>query len=334
MNNQKILILGNGFDLDFGSDTRYKTFAEGTLNEPFWKDSPLLHFLKRRFQNMPNKNWFNFENELAEYAKTITSEPDKEMIEADRKDFQKLFFIGEYMNTMGWKTWKEERKEYIEANRENLNNPIINPVQMWGYELSVANKVLHLIAEHPTHFSKIITFNYTNLYEYLKVAVDDITQHDDNKSQAILESINIIPIHIEKLSRYEKVPVLGIQEDAIVPAGYEFLKKKEQINSEKRKSAIDDIYNASELVIFGHALGESDSDYFRTLFRDMFSEHPSHSREIWIFTKGDGRDLWKRIQELSGQENIMPQKTCTKIHIIDTNVIESLLNYEAFLETF
>ena len=193
---------------------------------------------------------------------------------------------------------------------------------------------MNLIAESPTYFSQIVTFNYTNLYKYLRVAIDELYCHDDIKTEDILEKIHFIPIHIEPFGNDDKIAVLGIEDSVNVPDGYEFLKKSNQIEENKRRRVISLIFEADELVIFGHSLGNSDADYFRPLFKDMFSENPSHERIITFITKGNNSGIREQIRKYSGLINIMPKKRCTDIHFIDTAVMESVFEYESLLMDF
>lgn len=330
MEKKRVLVIGNGFDLDFGSDTRYCTYARVELSQLSENDSPLLRFLKKKYIELQDKNWFDFEKELAEYVSSIQGVPNEETIEKDRKDFQGLLSIGKFMDIVGWKTEKEQRTEYVNSHLNDKPELLSNPVQIWGRDESVANLLLNLIAKSPSYFSQIVTFNYTNLYQYLRVAIDELYCHDDIKTEDVLEKIHIIPIHIEPFGNNDKIGVLGIEDSLNVPAGYEFLKKSNQIEENKRRRVISLIFEAEELVIFGHSLGNSDSDYFKPLFMDMFSENPSHERKITFITKGNNSGIWEQIRKYTGQINIMPKKRCTDIHFVNTEAIESMLVFRDY----
>lgn len=68
----KILILGNGFDLDLGLDTRYSDFAKSQQWKELYKEfkhtnkDNLAGFLKEKANE---DKWFSIEESLAEYAK-------------------------------------------------------------------------------------------------------------------------------------------------------------------------------------------------------------------------------------------------------------------------
>lgn len=330
---KRVLILGNGFDLDFGSDTRYSTYARGHFSHDTKSSGNLYRFLKAKYHEIPNKEWYNFENEIEEYVKSIEEHHlSQEMIDADKSDFEQLLTIGPTMNNMGWKTPKDERTDHVSANL--LKNPSLfpNPVQLWGRENSMANKVLDFIARNPKYFFKIITFNYTDLSNYLEVAIDKFVDHDDIKTHEIYDTLSIVPIHIEPKEGDVKKAVLGINDSIIVPNGYEFLKKRNQIEKSRRESVIGDIVSADELVIFGHSLGDSDADYFRPLFIDMFSEEPSHERKLTFIMRGDSQRIWDQMSKYSGRNNIMPKKACNSVHFIDTSVIESLYEYRLLFQ--
>ena len=331
---KRILIIGNGFDLDFGSDTRYSTFAKTFFSKPSETNSELFRFLKGKYDTISDKHWFDFEKEIEDYVKSIKGIPSQDTVDADRKEFLQLQGIGPSMDKMGWKTHKEEKSDYVDVNIGK--NPYLfrNPIQMWGRKMSVANEMLNLIASHPTFFSGIITFNYTNLVEYLKVAIDEYVDHDDKRAQEVLNAINVTPVHIEPRADGSKAAVLGVDDSVDVHQGYGFLKKGNQMDRHRRESIIQDIYNADEIVVFGHSLGDSDASYFKPLFKDMFSSNPSHGRKLTFITCGSNQRLWRQIEKFSGVNNVMPQIACTDIHFIDTSVVESMLEYKSFLNSF
>lgn len=67
---KRLLILGNGFDLCLGRDTRYSDF----VNSRFWPDnlkSELFGYLEKK-ANL--ERWFDLESELARYIQNVRKE--------------------------------------------------------------------------------------------------------------------------------------------------------------------------------------------------------------------------------------------------------------------
>lgn len=136
---KRLLILGNGFDLCLGRDTRYSDF----VNSRFWPDnlkSKLYKYLESK--NQIGK-WFDLEKELASYIRWseketsayIATRPSRANL--DEADFKVIVeALITYLKNV-------ERKEVI---RE-----------------SIAAKVFSL-ACRDSAFSKIYSFNYTDLF--------------------------------------------------------------------------------------------------------------------------------------------------------------------------
>lgn len=134
----RLLILGNGFDLGLGRETRYSDFAKSR----FWPEnlkSELFGYLEKK-ANI--ERWFDLESELARYIQTIRKESSAYVTtrpgraKQDRADF----------------------KEIVEALIAYLKNVERKDVNCD----SIAAKVFRL-ACWDSAFSKIYSFNYTDL---------------------------------------------------------------------------------------------------------------------------------------------------------------------------
>lgn len=135
---RRLLILGNGFDLGLGRDTRYSDF----VNSRFWPEnlkSELFSYLEEK-ANL--ERWFDLESELARYIQTVRKESSAYVTtrpgraKQDRADF----------------------KEIVEALIAYLKNVERKDVNCD----SIAAKVFSL-ACWDSAFSKIYSFNYTDL---------------------------------------------------------------------------------------------------------------------------------------------------------------------------
>lgn len=340
---KRVLVLGNGFDLDLGSDTTYYTYASTHFNNSK-THSPLYDFLALKYKQAKEKNWFDFEAEIASYLEQIAQLPiiDAQMIQADKKYFEEeLLPLCQYMNTVGWKTPFYEREGYVDKNTANDSSLYKNPVQLEVRKQSVAYKTLELIAKHPGHYSRIITFNYTKLPIYVNNALSDVY---DCKPEVISTYSKIIdgkmfPIHIEG-PKEDKRGVLGVSDSALVPKGYEFLKKSTQVSTERREQVIKTIFEADELIVFGHSLGDSDSDYFQPLFADMFKDmtvrrdNPPRDRMITFITYRDNRGIMMQIQKMAAVKNILFHSHYPKLRFIYTDQLESLWAWKEFESGF
>ena len=128
-------------------------------------------FLRKRYEECPNKNWFNFEDEICRYVSSLGDDVSEKDVAADRTYYnalchdlmcssQILAFSVPYVNT----------PEYIRENGGNRNE--VNPAyRLHGKPQSIANRMLDFISINPTYFDSIISFNYTDFGNLLLLRV-------------------------------------------------------------------------------------------------------------------------------------------------------------------
>lgn len=136
---KKVFIIGNGFDLDLGMNTRFSDFAKS--NEwPFKNPTMGLAFHLRNQAKIDK--WFDLEQELLEYAVKST----RRFLENDKQSFNNL---------------TEKLTLYIRS--EEKKPFLVN---------SVAAQVLKAVIDNG-YFDSIYSFNYTNLYSIAeKIGID------------------------------------------------------------------------------------------------------------------------------------------------------------------
>lgn len=135
---KRLLILGNGFDLDLERKTKFSDF----VNSSFWPkslSSGLFQFLNEKAHI---EKWFDLEAELANYVNKMNNEPSA------------------FRSTIPLRALKDEEdfsvivKSMI-AYLKHAEEHIIN-------EKSMAATIFDLVCMNPT-FAKIYSFNYTDL---------------------------------------------------------------------------------------------------------------------------------------------------------------------------
>lgn len=133
----KIFIIGNGFDLDLGWNTRYSDFAKSK----FWEWRHTYSGLKGHLEHQRETDkWFDLEKSLFEYAQKNSNQhytllPSKP--EQDKQSFHKLTeLLNSYLN--------EEQKRPVNSK-------------------SVAAQVFRAIIANGK-FNIIYSFNYTDLH--------------------------------------------------------------------------------------------------------------------------------------------------------------------------
>jgi hypothetical protein len=249
----KILITGNGFDLNMGLKTSYKDFLksyEFKRIKDASNDNGLLTYLSTV---KIVEGWTGVEHELKKYIqKNLNIDSKKlevEFIQLKEALTNYLFSIENYFRV---------------KNRRDNNLKIHKPI---AYEL--------LIEEN---FSKIITFNYTNIFL-------DLGHFKYVYIHGSLEDNNI---------------VFGVEDTAVKPEFY-FLNK----SAHHVYGAInlrDEIENIEEIHFFGCALGETDDTHFKPVFeyltsRDSRNEIKHVKRKIvfYVYAKEGYRSLFNNL---------------------------------------
>ena len=134
--NKRVLVIGNGFDLDLGWNTRFSDFA----TSKYWPQNShvgsILEYLTKRRQVT---NWFDIEKEIGDYA--------------SRTD-------------MGFHSLRtiQTNKTYFEALVNGFKSYLLEEIQKPIKDDSLAAIVLSEILKNQ-QFSSIYSFNYTDLYE-------------------------------------------------------------------------------------------------------------------------------------------------------------------------
>ena len=149
----RVLILGNGFDLDLGWNTRFSDFMKSQYWPQNSHNGSILHHLERC---RDLTDWFDLEYQIGVYASgTATRGDSKRSHDINREYFQKM--------VDGFKMYlKDATKAPINSN-------------------CVAAIVLKAILKN-LNFSAIYTFNYTSL--------DNIFQQLDLQSRIVYEHVH------------------------------------------------------------------------------------------------------------------------------------------------
>lgn len=246
---RKLLILGNGFDLDLGRSTRFSDFAQSE----FWPQklkSNLFEFLDKKAKI---KRWLDLEGELAKYVATLNnphltaySNAISRIAEEDEYDFNII----------------------VSSMIKFLSGIEKMPV----LDSSLALKVFSLICQDMA-FQKVYSFNYTNL----------------NKLSNCLGLERTPVFEYVHGCLVDKSAILGINDAIDTIDGYyDFLRKSFNAHYASHPVSYD-LSDADEVVFFGHSLGENDYHYFQSFFRHQCRENMTREekRDITIFTYND-----------------------------------------------
>lgn len=247
MDGHKLLILGNGFDLDLGLHTRYSDFwqsdlwqnAKGNCNEEY-----LVNSLERY---RVTHNWFDLESGLRDGASALIGRLGKTFPNTDyRQSFQLL---------------QDKLKEYI-TNEQANSTPGTG---------CVAYHILNAI-KYNTSFKTIYSFNYTDLNALSgKVGID------------LLHSV----VYLHGSLQPDDDIILGIEveDPTTIPPQLTFLIKSNSPYY-RYNNLMSDLLGASDVIFFGHSINGMDFPYFKDYFLQLSrsNDREEDKRHITIIT--------------------------------------------------
>ena len=314
-----VLILGNGFDLDLGFETSYKAFWESEFC-PKDYPAPLIHHLNQRWgDNLEAVKWYDLENELLNYYKSIP-DPTKgnDILTQEEKEFLKDF------TAYGWQCrWYDDKIELVQSlvdkgvllyrerplpaigehyKEDALQSPI------WR-----DRKALKLIKEglckYLTSIDKPIPESLTVAFHLLLAMtkcvkagnVVDIYTFNYTRVQMHGYAVDDIPVHYMHGSCEDGKIIVGTRDGTPMVSEYDFLQKvmDDSFTPPDILTALD---NADEVIIFGHSLGENDRQYFERFFTKQVSSDNLKKPYIFIFTRDSNskNEIKRSLKSLTG----------------------------------
>ena len=313
---EKILILGNGFDLAHGLPTRYGDFLERCKTNSFQKMLPQIknNIWIKYFGEIYNKNkikgenWIDFESEISFVISFLDKSFEnllksyQELLSKIKKfqdeNFEKLdifvkclrypVFVSNFNETI-----KDIRKKCF-GDLEKLTKAL----EIYILEFVEKKNINGLDMIKNINPDYIINFNYTHTYEKLY----------DNKE-------NVFHIHGE-CGKKENNMVLGIDEYwaeeecdkhtnyAIFKKFVQRIRKKTGTTHIKWLNEINNIYQTknemSDIYVFGHSLDITDKDILKIFFT-------SEATRIHIYCKDAETEgeLIANVIKLMGEENLL-----------------------------
>ena len=247
---KKILILGNGFDIDLGLKTRYSDFANSKNWEKLMEDSLLYDpDLLGELQNAKETEaWFDIEKTMNDYVRELKRDYlVSDLIEKDKSNFIKVSeSLSQYL--------KKEQKERA------LNTG------------SFAEQVLQLVSE--VGGFEYYTFNYTSLSSIAESCGIKIDSSKITHVHGSLENDSII---------------LGIltDPDNQIYEQYSFMYKDNSLFY-MSNNMYEDFEKANDIIFFGHSINCMDFLYFKDFFIKQSGKIGEYKRKhITIFTYDD-----------------------------------------------
>lgn len=266
----RVLVLGNGFDLDLGYPTGYKDYKLPFQNNG--KDSHrlgkfLLHCTKVQ-------QWGSLEKVLTEYGRV---DPEKEY-----KDIMNMFsfpgssIINKAFGQIFRRTSKaiRNRSKHVPGDLKDLEK-LSNSLEAYIKSLdlskpredSVAAKLLKALCSEP---STVYSFNYTDLAEIGKAL-----------------GVEVEPVHYVHGCAAQGNMVLGAGDYTQLRSNATYLYKT--MNEKYRATDLMDALDKSDEVFFyGLSFSKEDYPYFEDFFKKIADgDYGSQRKYIRIFTYDD-----------------------------------------------
>lgn len=247
---KRLLIIGNGFDIDLGLKTRYSDFSRSKIWEKlvettFNYDSDLLGALREAKET---ETWFDIEKTMNDYVRALKLDYlVSDLIDKDKSNFIKVSeSLSQYLK-------KEQKERTLNTN-------------------SFAAQVLQLISE--VGGFKYYTFNYTSLSSIAKSCGINIDSSKITHVHGSLENDSII---------------LGVLTDPSDPIyeQYSFM-YKDNSRFYMSNNMYEDFDNADDIIFFGHSINGMDFPYFKDFFiKQSGMDGEYKSKHITIFTYDD-----------------------------------------------
>lgn len=297
---KKILIIGNGFDIDLGLRTRYSDFAKSNIWEKLMRntygfDQDLLAALREAKEK---EAWFDIEKTMNEYVRAIrpgSLTPD--LIDKDKKNFIEVTkALDKYLKD-------EQKSRTLESNH-------------------YAAQVLRLIAD--VGGFEYYTFNYTSLGDIATSCGIKIDTSRITHVHGSLENDSII---------------LGVLTDPAnqLHEQYSFM-YKDNSRFYMSNNMYEDFDKADDIIFFGHSINGMDFPYFKDFFikqSGMGGEYKS--KHITIFTYDDDSNQQIRNSIRNAQVDLTQLFRRNNISIIQTKQMyyddrNELQKFEVFTE--
>ena len=242
-----LLIIGNGFDLDLGLQTRYADFWDSDRWKEMKEKCPEQYLITSLERYRITNHWFDLESGLQDGATKLLNKID---IRFDNKNY-----FDSYRILVG------ELKDYIK-NQEETFTPNSN---------SVAEQILHAI-DSKKAIKNIYTFNYTDII-------------DISKRFHISELPPINYIHGSLYPTDDIILGIEVEDFSSIPSQLTFLIKSN--NPFYRSTNLQNDLEMSESVIFfGHSINGMDFPYFKDFFTRLIdlSVKSGRKKNVTIIT--------------------------------------------------
>lgn len=315
---RKVLILGNGFDLDLGRKTSYKDFYNSEYCPKDYPAPIIKHLNEKWVDNLDAVKWYDLENEILNYYEKIKTEGDDyDLYNAcERKIIVQIKQIPTHTTSpiiqdnltiikrlLADNILSLSSNNYVCAHPDAFLSPVerdakalrliktgliqyVTQVQSGSIkEDSIAAAVARAFVYDKTasQYHTIYTFNYMKL-------TNNIDANWPKRFDAITKYIH---------GSVENNNIIIGTKDYKISQEYDFIQKSFDSNYSP-PAMVSDLLSANDITVFGHSLGVNDSQYFKPFFKQQSSVGASR-KNITIFTKDEESELQikRSLQEMT-----------------------------------
>lgn len=299
---KKVLILGNGFDLDLGRKTSYKNFYN---SEHCPKDYPapiIKHLNEKWVDNLDSVKWYDLENEILNYYEIIkTQGGDYDLYNAsERKILLQIKQIPTHMTCPIIQDNSDVINRLLEDNILSLssnNHLIVHPNALLS-PVERDKRAVMLIKEGLIEYLKSIEKTETDynsaamivvrafLYNYRDIA--DYTVYSFNYMDLFHQDEKVVTGLFNGITQFvhgsiKNSNIIIGTKDHEISHDYDFIQKSFDVQFNP-PAMVYDLSQADDVTFFGHSLGVNDSQYLRPFFMQQSSTNAKR-KNITIFTK-------------------------------------------------
>ena len=336
-NTKKILILGNGFDLDLGRKTSYANFYN---SEHCPKDYPapiIKHLNEKWNNNLESVKWYDLENEILNYYEKIKAlGGNYDLYNAnERKIILQIKQLSTHTSCPIIQDNIDVVNRLLADNILSLssNNHLIvhpdaflSPVER---DIKAIQKIKYGLTKYlegiqdgnikedsvAATIIRAFTYNYEYIDEYVVYSFNYMTLHSIYNRNAV-DTFNDITQFVHGAIKDSNI-IIGTKDYKISPE-YDFIQKSFDPQFNPPTLGVD-LLLADDITIFGHSLGVNDSQYFKPFFEQQ-SLPTAKKKTITIFTKDENSEMQikRALQEMTNW-NLSALYSMNDLQIIKTD---------------
>ncbi|MST85767.1 AbiH family protein [Hallella mizrahii] len=269
----RLLILGNGFDVDLGMKSKYSDFAKSKVWQEKIENNALMlsrNGLLRALVDAKDKDaWFDIESTMMHYIRKQEEQHEAngyQLASTDREEYQVIC---------------SALKEYLSDESETFHMKNDSVAEIAFKDLMEVGL-----------FHKIYTFNYTD--------INDLADRLGVHAQPEV-------CHVHGSLAQDDDIILGVEGEHIIPKDYKFMYKSSS-KYYRSNNLYEDLNSANEIVFFGHSINGMDFVYFHHFFKVQSDDEATGYKRKYIRIFTYNNDSADDIKYSLRENGIQPNK--------------------------